>query len=1052
MKKLKKYLTAIILIFAAIVMYGADKKNKNISKPAVDGETYHLAINNIDLGMENNGVTGLDGQAYYPNGSQLSFLYSGGFATSGYVNGEIRASWQATSSRIQEYQPGKWGMDYLDPTAKFYIVKSDDKPGSDAYNEWATAVSMGASFVDLNGDNVYDPNVDMPDIIGYEMVWCVYNDGVPLENRGLLSEPLGLEIQQSTWAFNRSGALGDDIFIRYRIKNMSTFDIDSLIFSGWVDPDLGVDYGDDLVGCDTTLSVGYMYNYQDDPGGYGPNPPCYGVDVLQGPVVVSPGDTAFHINGPFLGVETLFDKKNLPMTSFLYYLPHDMWIVDPENASEARNYQIGGLDLDGDPIIPAAWGGGGITGVTDPKYFYSGDPVTSTGWRDTNPADKCFMVNCGPFQLPAGETQDVVLAYIIGRGTDALNSITVMKETSEKVQAFFNSNFASAGPPPVSAIIVREIDQTIDIIIDVRNTVTHIETDVTGTRQVFEGLKVYQFPHEPATDFESEIGNAKLIARYDLNDNYGNLFQDSEAGRHLLWSENEAIPLDSALMGDADKGYKRLQVTGDVFNNNNPLINFKEYYFSVVPFSINRNGLIPNELTPYDLRDYAAPTFYDILERSWADGFFSATPGSDENSTYIASQNANHVAGTSGGEVYVEVVDKNAVTGHDYEIEFFNIGTLWRLTDLTTTAMLLDSMEYYEAGINEFNFPLVHGLMFRIFGPLAGIDLDVSILPTGNRWDSYRAYLGVTYYTPAFVNNLEIRFVAGSEDTSVAPVLKTDADGDTMFYGRAYLDGNGDPIWAFDSGGEPYGATPNDYRMYSVPFEFLDTGLDNDTSDDIRIFPLQYFAHWSVDLTDLTLFLNARDYVGNKYNQSNPEKFFTDHPYRSDPAQIEAYWSYSPGVHPSRLDWAYRFSYGRNSYTKGDTATFIPNKVLTDNDKFTFSTASFFAGPTTAQRKSMLNNVLPVPNPYFAYSGHYETSYNGPVIKFIHLDDEATVRIFNLSGWLVRTLEKKDNSSELVWDLKNKKGYKVASGMYIAHIKVPGVGEKILKLAIIQRE
>jgi hypothetical protein len=38
------------------------------------------------------------------------------------------------------------------------------------------------------------------------------------------------------------------------------------------------------------------------------------------------------------------------------------------------------------------------------------------------------------------------------------------------------------------------------------------------------------------------------------------------------------------------------------------------------------------------------------------------------------------------------------------------------------------------------------------------------------------------------------------------------------------------------------------------------------------------------------------------------------------------------------------------------------------------------------------------------------------------------------------------------WDLRNSAGIPVASGMYIAHIDVEGVGEKVLKLAVFMPE
>jgi hypothetical protein len=131
--------------------------------------------------------------------------------------------------------------------------------------------------------------------------------------------------------------------------------------------------------------------------------------------------------------------------------------------------------------------------------------------------------------------------------------------------------------------------------------------------------------------------------------------------------------------------------------------------------------------------------------------------------------------------------------------------------------------------------------------------------------------------------------------------------------------------------------------------------------------------------------------------------------------------------------------------------TITPNFPNSDADVFSISTQAIQPELTGEERKNMLDKVGVVPNPYWSYST-YESSYDTPVIKFIHLDREVTIRIFNLSGQLVRTLRKNDESSEMPWNLRNEANLKVASGMYIAHVEVPGVGSKVLKFAIIQRE
>jgi hypothetical protein len=49
----------------------------------------------------------------------------------------------------------------------------------------------------------------------------------------------------------------------------------------------------------------------------------------------------------------------------------------------------------------------------------------------------------------------------------------------------------------------------------------------------------------------------------------------------------------------------------------------------------------------------------------------------------------------------------------------------------------------------------------------------------------------------------------------------------------------------------------------------------------------------------------------------------------------------------------------------------------------------------------------------------------------------------------VRRLDKSDISQYIDWDLRNESGTLSAGGIYIAHLEMPGIGNKILKLAIV---
>ena len=69
------------------------------------------------------------------------------------------------------------------------------------------------------------------------------------------------------------------------------------------------------------------------------------------------------------------------------------------------------------------------------------------------------------------------------------------------------------------------------------------------------------------------------------------------------------------------------------------------------------------------------------------------------------------------------------------------------------------------------------------------------------------------------------------------------------------------------------------------------------------------------------------------------------------------------------------------------------------------------------------------------------------------MPEKVTVRLFDLAGNLVRTLDKNDTDQFLQWDLLNNNELPVASGIFIAHIEMPALkASKILQLAIVQEQ
>ena len=115
------------------------------------------------------------------------------------------------------------------------------------------------------------------------------------------------------------------------------------------------------------------------------------------------------------------------------------------------------------------------------------------------------------------------------------------------------------------------------------------------------------------------------------------------------------------------------------------------------------------------------------------------------------------------------------------------------------------------------------------------------------------------------------------------------------------------------------------------------------------------------------------------------------------------------------------------------------------NPLYEFSTNDIAAiknSDTAALEACDILNV--VPNPYYAYS-NYEFDKLDNVVKIVNLPDICSINIYTVSGTLVRMYNKDSPVTSIDWDLKNYAGIPISSGVYLIHIKVPGVCEKVLK-------
>lgn len=103
------------------------------------------------------------------------------------------------------------------------------------------------------------------------------------------------------------------------------------------------------------------------------------------------------------------------------------------------------------------------------------------------------------------------------------------------------------------------------------------------------------------------------------------------------------------------------------------------------------------------------------------------------------------------------------------------------------------------------------------------------------------------------------------------------------------------------------------------------------------------------------------------------------------------------------------------------------------------------------QLAEALKLINVVPNPYYAFSA-YEKSRLDARVKITNLPEVCTIKIYNVSGKLVKTIKKDNPVTFEDWNLKNNIGIPVASGVYLIHVDVPNVGEVVVKAFVAMRE
>ncbi|MDP1677361.1 MAG: T9SS type A sorting domain-containing protein [Bacteroidota bacterium] len=923
------------------------------------------------------------------------------------------------------------------------------------WNEWPAA--QGAPFDDKNGNGVYDKNIDSAGVAGADQtLWHVSNDLDAARTKFLYgSDPIGLELQRTIWGYKRGGAIGNTIFTKYKIINKSGAAIESTYVAQWSDPDLG-GAGDDYCGSDTVLSLGYVYNGKALDEQYGTKTPASGYDFFQGPIVPSIATDSAKVGGKYKK-----GFKNLKMTSFNFFVNGNATYTDPAQGTIAGTVSWfrlmkGLIGSTGGPYINP------ITGQVT-TFVLTGDPVTNAGWVDgviAPPGDRRLSMSSGPFTMANGDTQEVVVATIVGQGGDRLSSISVLKFYDKAAQAAYDANFDLAPPPASPAVKIFNAEGGV-----VLNWGDMVASNLTESNNAkgykFQGYNIYQ---NKTSSYSPD--NAKLLGTFDLNDGIGVI-------RDEVYDGSVGTTVVKPVQFGTDNGLARtFTITNDAFTSQ-PLVNGRSYYFFVTAYNYNPDPLaIPNNLE-------SAPALIEVIPQSPAPGVRLGQKAGD-------TLKVVHASGISEGGVFAIVVDPTKLTGHNYRVDFDTAGgngsTYWKLTDVTTSTVIFNK-QYNQTGDGDYYS--IDGLLIKTTGPATPGMKDWSIPNGARRWTwadgdglGFEGFNGaIGWDEPAHifgsipertvpasaVANVLIKFATASSGT--AKNTNVAITGDAFYADTAVWNASTDPNFSY---GYRYvrGGTGAPARPEFAPYVGLNAGITANYGFGGYNKNTVPFSAWNTDVNP-----PVRLAVG--FLENNVPTGLVE----------GRYWSYPNGVGIANAgatgrEWffifatpytdatpnnAYKVSAlttglpimytgtvmrrGGANVSSGDEFQILANHINTLNDVFTFTAPA--ATSSVANAKADVAKINVFPNPYFGLNARETNKYNR-FVTFNHLPQKATIRIFNVAGILLKTIKKDDATQFAQWDLRNEASLPAGAGMYIVHVDMPEIGTtKILKLAII---
>lgn len=703
-----------------------------------------------------------------------------------------------------------------------------------------------------------------------------------------------------------------------------------------------------------------------------------------------------------------------------------------------------------------------------------------------NLEDIVFIYGSGPIVLSKGEIKRFSIALLLGENLDDLLT------TAETVQRIYNANYRFFRPPLKPNVVAvpgdrkvtlywdTKAEESIDPITgkDFEGYVIYRSTDPTfndiqtitdgkGAKFLYEPLKdIYgneckwdvAFRDEPFTDLN---GNLK----YDVGEPYVDMNGNGQWDKNApdYWKSYHPVPYQGRGV-HYFLGNNRGLVHSYVDSNN--VINGQTYYYAVVAYDHGDSlGIPPTETTKKITIDPITNKLqFDV-------NTVMVIPGPRSSGFIITPTNTKsliHERGIGNGEISLDVINDLIVEQNSEYKVFFNdsfyVNKKWikskNYSVLKLTPTVDKNISFYDTNYTKLSHSYISDdSYFKVTDEngnvfISGVDYVVDfergiIRRTSSSSMSVSKKYFVQYrYFPVY----QSQYLNGEDGNPVMdglklkvvdhPELKIDSINTKWIKGKCNYTFRVDKATI---GGK---IIPNE-ADYEIHFSdnYIDSAMVLVAGRLVKV-PVKY------SVKDVTTGVSKPILTYLKENASTRDSNYTAG------EEIVFFKPGSTGKTTDTTTWGVIFYKPANETpiapSEGDVFYIRTLRPFKSDDVFYFKTEASKFDASIA--KSRLDNIIVVPNPYVVVNDIEPTNKlpgqnrGERRIYFENLPPECTIRIYTLAGELVQTIYHSSTfeHGREFWNLLNRDGFSVAYGIYFAHIEAPGIGEKLLKFAIIK--